>query len=446
MGKRPTKSADVPPIKKMEPASSALLAVEYLPPGEIVPYGKNARSHSDAQVGQIAASIREFGFTNPLLVDENNGLIAGHGRLKAAFSLSMPQVPVLRLVGLTAAQRRALVLADNRIALSAGWDLDLLRSELGDLRGEGMDLGLLGFDPGELVDLFAVKAGHTDPDDAPPAPEVATSQLGDVWLLGPHRVVCGDACEAAVVQTALGEHRPHLLVADPPYGVGYDAAWRNSALRADGSVVGARATGKVDNDGRADWRVVWQHSGCSVAYVWHGGLHASTVEASLLAAGFKVRSQIIWVKSRPVISRGDYHWQHEPLFAASLADADEPFVVNHEEASYGVLDGEIGQFGGGRKQSTTWFIDHLKSDTGHSTQKPVECMRRPIVNNSKPGEAVFDPFLGSGTTVIAGEMTGRRVIGIELNPVYVDVIVKRWEAFTGHKAVLERAAPKRRAK
>jgi site-specific DNA-methyltransferase (adenine-specific) len=225
------------------------------------------------------------------------------------------------------------------------------------------------------------------------------------------------------------------MVTDPPYGVSYDAGWRRGAgLNGPGTAVG-----KFENDHQADWRQAWALFPGAVAYVWHGGLHGSEVEDSLAACRFKLRAQIVWVKTRPVISRGDYHWQHEPVFLAVKEGEDDSwqFVAEHEVADYAVRVGATGQWTGSRKQSTVWMIEHIKSDTGHSTQKPVECMRRPIVNNSAVGQAVYEPFCGSGTTIIAGEMTGRVVLAIELSPAYVDVGVLRWQAFVGAEAVLE---------
>ena len=413
--------------------------LEYAAPETFTAYGRNARTHSEAQIASVMRSITEFGFTNPLLVDEKQVVIAGHCRLTAAQRLGLAEVPYLRLTGLTAAQRRALVLADNQLAISgSAWDMDLLRLELGDLRESGFDLSLTGFNSFELADVFATRKGLTDPDDAPALEERAVTKLGDVWLLGQHRLMCGDSTAADQVARLLKGSKPHLMVTDPPYGVNYDAAWRTKAG------VGSKgaAVGKVQNDDRADWSATWALFPGSVAYVWHGGLHSSTVEQSLAAAKFKVRSQIIWVKTRPVLSRGAYHWQHEPCFYATQDGAQDQwrFVPEHEVASYLVRDGETAQWAGDRKQSTVWNIEHIRSETGHSTQKPIECMRRPLENNSKPSDLVYEPFCGSGTTLIAAEMTGRVALAMELSPNYCDVIVKRWQAFTGKQALLDDTA------
>ena len=383
----------------------------------LIPYARNARTHDQAQVAQLAASIREWGWTVPVLVDEEGTIIAGHGRVMAARKLGITEVPVMVARGWTEAQRRAYVLADNKLAENAGWDKSLLALEVNDLKTLGLDLALTGFSDIELDALsMAPRQGLTDPDDVPDTPVKPVSGLGDVWLLGHHRLVCGDCTDRKVVAKALNDVSPHLMVTDPPYGVDYDPAWRKRSGLSEGN--SQLATGTVLNDDRADWREAWALFPGDVAYVWHSALHAGTVTTSLEAAGFVIRSQIIWDKTRLIISRGDYHWQHEPAW-------------------YAVRKGKTGHWAGDRKQTTVWGIQHAKSDTGHGTQKPVECMKRPIENNSSAGQAVYEPFSGSGTTIIAAEMTGRACHAIELNPAYVDVAVQRWEAFTGSQAKLD---------
>ena len=390
------------------------LAIDYRPVSELIPYARNARTHSDAQVAEIAASIREFGWTNPVLVDGDNGIIAGHGRVLAARKLGMSEVPVIELSGLTEAQKRAYVLADNKLALNAGWDEELLALEFGDLASLGFDLSLTGFGEDEIAALTSRgTVGLTDPDEVPETPAQPNTLPGDVWIMGRHRLICGDSTTAEDVERVLAGVSPNLMVTDPPYGVNYDPAWR-AKLGTDSEI----ATGKVLNDDCADWRAAWALFPGDVAYVWHGALHAAVVAESLASAGFAVRSQIIWDKTRLVIGRGDYHWQHEPCW-------------------YAVRKGGKGHWSGDRKQTTVWAIPHRKSETGHGTQKPVECMKRPIENNSSPGQAVYEPFSGSGTTIIAAEMTGRACHAIELNPAYVDVAVLRWREFTGDEATLE---------
>jgi DNA modification methylase len=386
----------------------------------LLPYAQNARTHSDAQVDQLAASIREWGWTIPVLVDEAGMIIAGHGRILAARKLGLQEVPVMVARGWSESKRRAYVLADNRLALNAGWDKDLLGTELQALNDEGFDMPLLGFDELELLPfLDPPNAGNTDPDDVPEPQAEVVAAAGEIWCLGKHRLMCGDSTDAANVERLLAGVKPHLMVTDPPYGVEYDAGWRNRVHRADGTLVGGLAVGKVENDDRSDWREAWALFKGDVAYVWHAGLNSPSVFESLIASGFQIRTQIIWSKSNFAIGRGDYHWMHEPCW-------------------YAVRKGRKGHWVGDRKQTTIWEIAKpQRSETGHSTQKPVEAMRRPIENNSSPGQAVYEPFSGSGTTIIAAEMTGRCCYALELSPTYIDVAIRRWQEFTGEQATLE---------
>ena len=392
------------------------------PVDRLVPYAGNARTHSDPQIAQIAASIGEFGFTNPILAGGDNVIIAGHGRLLAAKRLGIGEVPVIVLDHLSEAQRRALVIADNKLAENAGWDEEMLRTELATLDEMDFDLDLMGFSDEELDDLLGGLDGTAlgeaeGEDDIPETPDDPVNRPGDLWLLGKHRLHCGDATVATDVERVLNGTQPLLMVTDPPYGVKYDPGWRNQAGAAK-----TKRTGKVLNDDRADWREAWNLFPGDVSYVWHGALHAATVAESLEAAGFNVRSQIIWAKDRLVLSRCDYHWQHEPCW-------------------YAVKKTGKGHWAGDRKQTTLWHIANKDqdADTVHVTQNPVECMRRPILNNSSPGQIVYEPFMGSGTTLIAAESTGRVCFGIELNLAYVDVAVQRWQQFTGQNAVLDGA-------
>lgn len=386
----------------------------------LVPYARNSRTHSAEQVSQIAASIKEWGWTTPVLVDEDGGIIAGHGRILAAQKLGLADVPCMVAAGWSDAQKRAYIIADNKLAMNAGWDNDLLQVEIQALDGDGFDLALTGFGADELAAfLNSPVEGLTDPDAAPEAPAIPVTVEGDVWVLGKHRIICGSSTDADTVDAVLAGVKPHLMVTDLPYGVEYDADWRNKAVRSDGTAIAGRATGKVLNDDKADWSEAWALFPGDVAYVWHAGLFAGVVADSLTGCGFKLRSQIIWAKSNFAIGRGDYHWHHEPCW-------------------YAVKEKATGHYTGDRKQTTLWQIPKpQKSETGHSTQKPIECMKRPIENNSSAGQAVYEPFSGSGTTIIAGEMTGRCVYAIELNPAYVDVAVTRWQDFTGQQAVLE---------
>jgi DNA modification methylase len=370
-------------------------------------------------VAKIAASMAKFGWTVPCMVADDGELIAGHGRVLAAAMLGLKDVPVIRLSHLDEAERRAYRIADNKLTELGEWDEAMLRDEIAGLLAEDFDLSLLGIADEDLDALLRdpdqVDGGAVEgEDDIPEPPVTPVSMAGDLWQLGSHRLICGDSTSADVVTRLLGDVRPLLMVTDPPYGVDYDPSWRNQAGAAR-----TKRTGKVLNDDRADWREAWALFPGDVAYVWHGALHSSTVAESLVAADFAVRSQIIWAKDRLVLSRGDYHWQHEPCW-------------------YAVRKSGKGHWAGDRKQTTLWHISGKDQDaaTVHGTQKPVECMRRPILNNSSPGQAVFEPFMGSGTTLIAAETTGRVCFGIELNPAYADVAVERWQQFTGANAVL----------
>lgn len=384
------------------------LAIHYKALADLTPYKQNARTHSKEQVAQIADSIKRFGFTNPILLDGESGIIAGHGRLMAAQKMGLAEVPTIELAGLSDADKRAYILADNKLALSAGWDADMLKLEFAELSELGVDLSITGFSEDEIAKLMGAKAGLTDPDEVPETAPPRT-ELGDVWQMGNHRLVCGDCTDALVVDKVLGSVKPHLMVTDPPYGVEYDASWRGNG----------GATGKVLNDDNAAWSEAWALFTGDVAYVWHGYRQCPITAGELEMCGFQLRALIVWAKSSAPMSRGDYHQKHETCWYAVRKKA-----------------GSTGHWNGDRKQTTLWEIDKpRKSETGHSTQKPVECMKRPIENNSSVGQAVYEPFSGSGTTIIAAEMTGRHCYAIELNPVYVDIAVKRWEDFTGQKAV-----------
>jgi len=690
----------------------------------VKPYDRNPRAISAKAVDKVAASIRELGFRVAIVVDADGVIIAGHTRLKAAQQLGLKRVPVTVGDDLTPAQVKAYRLADNRVAQESEWLDDVLASELEALQALDFDLAMTGFDLDELNKLLLTEDDLERAEATPEPPEHPLSEPGDLWHLGDHRIICGSSIEAHVVGRLLGKVKPHLMVTDPPYGVEYDASWRDGAGLANGADT---AKGKVLNDDQADWREAWALFPGSVAYVWHAGVMADVVYQSLKACKFKIRSQIIWVNPRLAISRGDYHWQHEPCQPAgtlvqkvveahatevgrqgtfadielvpieTLKDGDhvvsynayesvvrkrgravtkavrrdydgnmhsirvgdlltrataehsftvrfspdaadmhvvylmrsgerwrvgrcrlfnslgfglavrrrqegadaawvlsahddaqsaqvaeqvascvygipttcweasarqpdkvdvhrnkdhvaaiylkighhrladgvsrlfsdfglsqhrplicadgerssrsqskrvaacnlvpgimqvpvptdgdnfewrtiecvefEPFVgevysidvdkdehyvadgivthncafaskspkdqwtdrfdVEHDDLAYAVKDGNPGQYHGGRKQSTTWHIEHRKSETGHSTQKPIACMQRPIENNSTAGQAIYEPFSGSGTTIMACELSGRIAYAVELHPPYVDVALNRWATFVG---------------
>jgi len=314
--------------------------VERWPIKRLVPYARNARMHSPAQVDQIAASIREFGWTIPVLADEDGTIIAGHGRVLGARKLGIEQVPVMVATGWSEAQKKAYAIADNKLTLNGGWDEQLLGIELGELEVLGFDLDLTGFSETERLALATQgNEGLTDPDDVPDVPVNPVSVAGDLWTLGRHRLLCGDSTVARDVEAALGSVKPHLMVTDPPYGVEYDPSWRADANKWKGSKVkiGAKAMGRVSNDHLADWTKAWELFPGDVVYVWHGGLRSVEQAQGLEQAGFVIRSQIIWDKTRLVISRGNYHWQHEACW-------------------YAVRKGKTGHWNGSRTESTVWAI------------------------------------------------------------------------------------------
>jgi DNA modification methylase len=411
-----------------------MLEIAYRPLKGLVPYAKNARLHPATQISKIVGSLAEFGWTNPMLVADNV-MIAGHGRLTAALLMAEKGIeiprnpdpwvgPTVDLSHLDKNQRAAYVITDNRTALDGTWDQDLLSEELGWLSEEGFNIEVTGFGDDELAALLGgtLPGAGSDPDDIPETPVHPVTQPGDVWLLGKHRLICGDSTEPTTVRLVLNGVQPHLMTTDPPYGVDYDPADRGKARNADGKLLSVgmkRAVGKVQNDDVADWKAAYEQFPGDVAYVWHAAINPGVAQKNLEDAGFEIRMQIIWAKSNFVVSRGHYHMQHEPCF-------------------YCVRKNKTAHWAGDRKQSTLWQIDKApKNMTGHSTEKPVECMLRPIENNSSVGQAVYDPFVGSGTTVIACEMSGRACYAIELKPAFVDVAVKRWQNFTLGAAVLE---------
>jgi DNA modification methylase len=384
---------------------------------KLTPHPSNPRK---GDVAAIEASIIANGFYGAVVAQRSTGyVLAGNHRLEAAIAQGLASVPVIWLECDDDEALRVL-LADNRTNDLAGYDEAALAKLL-----DGMDaLEGTGYDQAAVDALVAsvevIPPGLTDEDVVPEAPVVPITKPGDLWLLGKHRLLCGDSTVATDVDKLLGDAKPHLMVTDPPYGVEYEPDWRNDAVQAGHGkgAPGGRAIGKVNNDDRADWTEAWALFPGDVAYVWHASLHAGVVANSLAASGLMIRSQIIWAKSHLAISRCDYHWQHEPCW-------------------YAVKKNRTGHWSSDRKQTTLWQIDKpQKSETGHSTQKPIECMRRPMENNSVAGDAVYDPFCGSGTTIIAAETTGRVCYAMELDPKYCDVIVNRWQAFTGKLATL----------
>jgi DNA modification methylase len=388
---------------------------------KLTPYDRKLR-RNDRAVARMMASIKEFGFKIPMLVrrrGEEIEVVDGLLRLKAARKLKMTAVPVIFCDEWSEAQVKAFRLLVNRSANWATWDEELVALELADLNALDFDLNLTGFDPFEIDEFLFPK--DVEPPTEKASPESAVTRLGDLWNCGPHRVLAGDATSPEAVAVLFGPERPKLLVTDPPYSVNYDPQWRERA-----GLGRTRQTGTILNDDRADWTPAYKLFPGDVVYLWHAGVHAAEVAAGLEAAGFRIRAQIIWRKQHYALSRGDFHWAHESCW-------------------YAVREGKASNWCGDRKQSTVWEVanlnpfggSHDEPATGHGTQKPLEIMRRPILNNTRLGDIVYDPFLGSGTTLIAAHLTDRICYGLELDPCYVDLIVTRWQELTGKKAVLE---------
>lgn len=407
------------PKPRMKDDAVSELTPALYPIAKLRPDAKNPRTHPPGQIDQLAASMKEFGIRAPIMARVDDTIVFGHGRALAAAKLGIVEYPVIRApAGWSDEKCRAYMIADNQHALNSDWDIDLLREGVEALQAMNFNFDALGFNDTGLHHLFGV-----DPDllvaaeEAPPRLARPYVKRGELWVLGEHRLLCGDSTVADDVAFAVALEQPHLMVTDPPYGVNYDPEWRNKTDRANGKPLGARAVGRVTNDHRSDWRQAWDLFSGAVAYVWHPpGAKQVDFYSGLVSSGFEIRMQIIWRKSHFPIGRGHYHVQHEPCW-------------------YAVRNGCVAHWAGGRKQSTVWDIDKpQKSETGHSTQKPIECMARPIRNNSKVGDWVYDPFLGSGTTLIAAEIEKRRCVGVEIDPGYCDIVIQRFENTFGKTA------------
>jgi len=368
----------------------------------LIPYALNSRTHSDSQVAQIAGSIREFGFTNPVLVDEDNNLIAGHGRLMAARQLGLNDVPAIVVTGLTSERRRALVIADNKLALNAEWDMDALTTELADLAPEFGEL--MGFSEDELAQLLhpSQVEGLTDEDAVPDVPEVPVTVEGDLWVLGRHRLMCGDSTSIDAVERLMNGHKADMVFTDPPYGVDYEGINNDDRAGLENLLRGSFS----------NYLAASKHG--AAIYVFHSDKCADIFHA-VFREFFHFSSMIIWAKNSLTLSRTDYQSQHEPCL-------------------YGWMKGGAHAFYGDRKQVSVWAFDKERV-VGHTTPKPVALIERALSNSSKSGDAVTDLFGGSGSTLIACEKTSRNAYLMELDPKYCDVIVKRWQDFTGQKAV-----------
>jgi DNA modification methylase len=396
--------------------------IEHWSLDKLLPYVRNARLHSDEQVAQIAASIAEFGFVNPCLVGADGVLVAGHGRLAAARKLGLTTVPVVVLDHLTPTQRRALVLADNRLAELATWDDALLRVELEALQDEGFDLDLTGFDADALAELLAGEEpdheGQTEDDAVPDVPEEPVSQPGDVWLLGPHRLVCGDATTAEAFALLLPDgERADMVFTDPPYNVNYANSAKDK-LRGKHRPILNDALGEGFYDFLYDALALINAHARGAIYVAMSSSELDTLQAAFRAVGGHWSTFIIWAKNTFTLGRADYQRQYEPIL-------------------YGWSEGAERHWCGDRDQGDVWQIKKPAKNDLHPTMKPVELVERAIRNSSRPGDVVLDPFGGSGTTLIAAEKAGRVARLIELDPKYTDVIVRRWQDWTGKQATRE---------
>ncbi len=386
---------------------------------KLIPYVNNSRTHSDEQVTQIASSIKEFGFTNPVLIDDDGGLIAGHGRTLAAKKLGIEEVPCIVLSGLTEAQKKAYIIADNQLPLNAGWDLDMLRLEIETLQELDFNVDLLGFDDEFMDGLLDVQTdeGLTDEDAVPDAPENPVSVLGDIWQLGNHRLMCGDSTSIDAVEKLMDDNLADLLHTDPPYNVDYSNADRPKASKTD--------LGKIKNDTMDDqsfYRFLNDMYVCafsflkdgSSAYVWHADRETINFKSAAIDAGFTFGQTLIWKKPM-LLSRTRYQWAHEPCL----------FMVKGSP-----------YFTDDRTKTTVWdFGGYDKSKNVHPTQKPIFIPEEALNNSSKQGSNVLDLFGGSGSTLLACEKLGRNGFLMELDEKYVDVIINRWQDFTGKQAV-----------
>ncbi len=370
---------------------------------ELIPYVRNARTHSEAQVAQIAASIREFGFLSPILVAEDNTILAGHGRLAAALKLGLKKVPCVKENHLTETQKRAYIIADNKLSLNAGWDSELLAVELSELEGADFNLDLLGFDEAELSSIFDADkdVNEDDFDVGKELKEPCFSKTGDMWTLGRHRIICGDATKLETFKTLLENTKVNLVVTDPPYNVNYEGA-----------------AGKIKNDNMENDKfyqflfnsfVNMEQAMADDAsiYVFHADTEGLNFRKAFQDAGFYLSGCCIWKKPSLVLGRSPYQWQHEPCL-------------------YGWKKKGKHKWYAGRKETSVWEFEKPKKNADHPTMKPIALLAYPIKNSSMTNSLVLDPFAGSGSTLIACEQTGRICYAIELDEKYCDVIVKRY--------------------
>ena len=392
---------------------------------KLIPYARNSRTHNEEQIAQIVASIKEFGFTNPILIGSDDVIIAGHGRLLAAQRMGLTEVPVIRLPHLTETQRKALVIADNKIALNAGWDEEMLALEMKELGDLDFNLDILGFSDDELKELDAFgepePEGNTEDDEVPEVPEEAISKPGDVWILGEHRLLCGDTTMIDDMKKLMQEDVATMIFTDPPYNVNYGSSLKDSIRYHAGSLGGR----KIMNDNLGDGFPQFLTDSLSnmlmfcngAAYVCMSSSELHTLYNAFINAGGKWSTFIIWAKNTFTLGRADYQRQYEPIL----------YGWNAKEKHY---------WCGDRNQSDVWEYNKPVKNDLHPTMKPVELVERAIENSSQVGDIVLDGFGGSGSTLIACEKSKRKARLIELDPKFCDVIVKRWEDWTGEKAKL----------
>ena len=397
--------------------------IEQWPTAKLLPSARNARTHSDDQVAQIAASIAEFGFTNPILAGSDGIIVAGHGRLAAAQKLGLEIEPEVVLDHLSPTQRRALVIADNRIAENAGWDDAMLRIELEALQLEGFDLDITGFDADALAELIAGdephNEGQTDEDAVPEVGEIPISRPGDVWIMGQHRLLCGDSTVAESYARLMQGDMADMVFTDPPYNVNYANSAKDKMRGTNRPILNDNLGEDFEPFLKAALTPMIAHCQGAI-YIAMSSSELDTLQSAFRAAGGKWSTFIIWAKNTFTLGRSDYQRQYEPIL-------------------YGWPEGADRHWCGDRDQGDVWQIKKPQKNDLHPTMKPVELVERALRNSSRPGNVVLDPFGGSGTTLLAAEKSGRVARLIELDPKYVDVIVRRWEEFTGQQAIREAA-------
>jgi DNA modification methylase len=408
------------PVRARLSRVSTPLSIEYVTPQQLKPAAYNPRKIEPSALKSLARGIAEFGIVDPLIIRRSDHMvIGGHQRLKVALAAKMDKVPVV-YVDVDDQQAAALNVLLNNPNAQGDWDMPKLAEVLGELDANGFDATLTGFDDKELERLLTYYKGidgKTDPDEVPEPPKEPVSKSGDLYRLGSHRLMCGDATNAEHVKRLLGDDVPLLMVTDPPYGVEYDPNWRNEAAAKGHLAYAASRVGKIQADDRVDWSAAWALFPGDVAYTWSAP--AALLVASgdaLLRSGFDIRATIIWRKPHFPISRGHYTFQHEPCW-------------------YAVRKGRTAHWQGDHTQSTVWEVALDRNvEGGHSTQKPVEVMEHAIRNHDS--KYVYDPFAGTGTTIIAAERQLRSCLAIDIDPQWVDVAVRRWENYTGRKAEL----------